>query len=308
MEYRDEFLDHLRVQGFRPRTLVKFEFNLDRFFSYLFEQGITKISEVTRQHVESYRLHVFSLTSKATGQKRSIGFIYARLNVVKKYFRYLTGRGHLFIDPTRNLTYPKTVRALPRGILSQEEIELLLTKPNLKTASGLRDRAILELFYCSGLRLQEMVNLNLYDLDLPQGIIRINKGKNQKDRVIPIGRIAADFIGQYLAKIRPRWARSSLESALFLTAYRSRINPQTVNVNVRKYARRLFPGRRISCHSLRHTCATHLLRGGANIRYIQQLLGYSCITTTQIYTRVSPIDLKAAHQKYHPRGKLSKKP
>lgn len=308
MEYREEFLDHLRVQGYRPRTLFKFEFNLDRFFSYLFEQGITKISEVTRQHVEAYRLHVFSLTSKATGQKFSVGSIFARLNSVKKYFRYLIGHGYLFIDPARNLTYPKTVRALPRGILSQEEIELLLTKPNLKTASGLRDRAILELFYCSGLRLQEMVNLDLYDLDLPQGIIRINKGKNQKDRVIPIGRIASQFIEQYLETIRPKWARGSLQSALFLTAYGTRISDQIVNLTVRKYARRLFPGRRISCHSLRHTCATHLLRGGANLRYIQELLGHSYITTTQIYTRVSPIDLKAAHQKYHPRGKVSKKP
>ncbi len=306
MEYKEEFLSSLKAKGYRPGTLVYTELYLDRFFSFLWEQGINRIQEVTPAIIEAYQRHIFSLTSKQTGRCLTPRTIFTRLSVIKKYFQYLTAHGHLLINPAGNISLPAIPDTLPKNILQEEELKLLLNKPDLKTKIGLRDQAILELFYSAGIRRQELINLNLYDVDLPQRIIRINKGKRQKDRVIPIGKLAGISLEKYLSRVRSQWSRSSLESALFISNRGQRLKPQTLNYTVVKYARKLYPDKKISCHSLRHSCATHLLKGGASLRIIQELLGHSSLNSTQVYTRVSPIDLKAAHRKYHPRGKAAR--
>ncbi|MFA5373956.1 MAG: tyrosine-type recombinase/integrase [Candidatus Omnitrophota bacterium] len=303
MEYRNEFLSYLKAKGYRPGTLIYTELYLDHFFSFLWRQGIKQIQNITADIMEQYQRHIFSLTSQQTKKKLTARTIFTRLNVIKKYFQYLTAYGHLLIDPAGNISLPAIPASLPKNILQEEELTLLLSQPNVKTNIGLRDRAILELFYSTGIRRQELINLNLYDIDLTQRIIRINKGKRQKDRVIPIGKLSALSLEKYLSRVRSQWSRSSLESALFVTSQGNRLKPQTLNYTVKKYARKLYPDKKVSCHSLRHSCATHLLKGGASLRVIQELLGHSSLNSTQVYTRVSPIDLKAAHRKYHPRGK-----
>lgn len=303
MEYKEEFLQNLKAKGYRPGTLGYTELYLDHFFSYLWRHGIRQIQEVTVTTVEQYQRHIFSLTSKQTKKKLTARTIFTRLNVIKKYFHYLTAHGHLLINPAGKLAVPAIPDTLPKNILQEEELPPLLNKPALKSKIGVRDKAILELFYSTGIRRQELLNLNLYDVDLIQRIIRINKGKRQKDPVIPIGKLSAISLEKYLSQVRSQWSRSSLESALFITSQGQRLKPQTVNYTVKKYARKLYPEKKISCHSLRHSCATHLLKGGASLRVIQELLGHSSLNSTQVYTRVSPIDLKAAHKKYHPRGK-----
>jgi integrase/recombinase XerD len=303
MEYRNEFLSYLKAKGYRPGTLIYTELYLDHFLSFLRQQGISRINEATPAIIETYQRHIFSLTSKQTKKKLTARTIFTRLNVIKKYFQYLTAHGHLLIDPAGNISLPAIPDSLPKNILQEEELKLLLSQPNVKTNIGLRDQAILELFYSTGIRRQELINLNLYDIDLTQRIIRINKGKRQKDRVIPIGKVASLSLARYLNQVRSQWSRSSLESALFITSQGHRLKPQTLNYTVKKYACKLYPDKKVSCHSLRHSCATHLLNGGASLRVIQELLGHSSLNSTQVYTRVSPIDLKAAHKKYHPRGK-----
>lgn len=303
MEYGNEFLEYLKAKGYRPGTLVYTELYLDRFFSFLWEQGIRQIQNITADTVEQYQRHIFSLTSKQTKKKLTARTIFTRLNVIKKYFQYLIAHGHLLINPAGKLILPKIPDSLPKNILQEEELPPLLNKPDLKSKIGVRDKAILELFYSTGIRRQELINLNLYDIDLTQRIIRINKGKRQKDRVIPLGKFASLSLNKYLSIVRSQWNRSSLQPALFITSQGQRLKPQTLNYTVKKYASKLYPDKKISCHSLRHSCATHLLKGGASLRVIQELLGHSSLNSTQVYTRVSPVDLKAAHRKYHPRGK-----
>ncbi len=305
--HRQEFLSHLKAKGYRPGTLIYTELYLDHFLSFLWQQGIRRMQEVTPAIIEAYQRHIFSLTSKQTKKQLTARTIFTRLNVVKKYFQYLTAHGHLLIDPAGNISLPAIPDTLPKNILQEEELPPLLNKPDLKTKIGLKDQAILELFYSTGIRRQELLNLNLYDIDLKQKVIRINKGKRQKDRVIPIGKLSAISLDKYLSQVRSQWSRSSLESALFITSRGHRLKPQTLNYTVKKYACKLYPDKKISCHSLRHSCATHLLQGGASLRVIQELLGHSSLNSTQVYTRVSPIDLKTAHRKYHPRGKISKR-
>ncbi len=306
MEYKEEFLSSLKTKGYRPGTLAYTELYLDHFFSFLWQQGIRQIQNVTADTMEQYQRHIFSLTSKQTKKKLTARTIFTRLNVVKKYFRYLTAHEHLLIDPARNISLPAIPDTLPKNILQEEELKILLSQPNVKTNIGLRDQAILELFYSTGIRRQELINLNLYDVDLTQRIIRINKGKRQKDRVIPIGKLASLSLSRYLNQVRSQWNRSSLQSALFITSQGNRLKPQTLNYTVKKYALKLYPDKKISCHSLRHSCATHLLKGGASLRVIQELLGHNSLNSTQVYTRISSIDLKTAHRKYHPRGKAAK--
>lgn len=305
MEYREEFLAYLKAKGYRPGTMVYTELYLNNFFNYLQDQGINQINQVTPTIIEDYQKYTFVLKSQQTKKNLNLRTIFTRLNTVKKYFQYLNQRKYILIDPTRNLSLPKPENHLPKNILQEQEIKLLLDKPNLKTSLGLRDKAILELLYSTGIRRQELINLNFYDIDGQNRIIRINQGKNQKDRVLPLGKIASIYLDKYLHTVRTRCIRNKTEQALFITQEENRLKPQTLNYTVKKYLKTIYPDRKISPHTLRHTCATHMLRGGANLRIIQQMLGHSSLTSTQVYTKISPIDLKEAHKKHHPRGKIS---
>ena len=304
MLYRfiEEFRDYLVKRGLSERHIERTCLSLKDFSLYLEEIGIQNVSGVTLKILQDYQREINSrISSRGTPYCAHTRGVH--ICSLRSFFRYLLDKNIVLANYAIHLKLPKVDR-IPKNILSLSEVEALLSQPDLKTFKGLRDKAILEVFYSTGIRRMEMVNLNVYDVDLDQEILFIRQGKGAKDRVVPLGEWASFYLRKYLDE-REKVAKS--ESALFVNARkreRMRIDYQVITIIVREYARRAGIEKKVGCHGLRHTCAVHFLEGGADVRAVQELLGHRYLETTQIYLTVSKEALKKAHRKSHPRGKL----
>ena len=226
----------------------------------------------------------------------------AYLLVVMRFFRLLEERGFLLRNPAATLKIPKG-RRLARPVLTANEAQRLMEEPLVDERLGKRDRALLELMYGSGLRRAECSRLDVMDVDLSSSVVRVREGKGKKDRVVPLTCRAAEAIAVYLKDERPILSRSTRERALFLSHFHQRLSVQSVGLAVKRRARAAGIIKRVSSHSLRHACATHLLRGGASIRHIQRILGHKDLVTTALYAAVEASDLKKVIAKAHPRAR-----
>ena len=296
-----QYLEHLKVQNYAARTVEAIEAHLRVFFGYLERETRTKdLVELAHEDLGAYQNWLYFTPSAATERPLSFGAQHNRLWAAQGFFRFLFKRGILFHDPSASLEKPKVRKPLPRGILKPEQVLALLRAPHEGTALGLRDRAILELLYATGIRSAELCGLTLQDVDREAGQIRVT-GKGSKERVIPAGRIALNWLWRYLLEARPRLVRGADPGWVFLSTRGHALQRRDLTLLVEKYARRAgLPGT-TGPHALRHTCATHLLQVGADIRTIQVLLGHASLSTTQVYTRVDIADLKKVHAAYHPR-------
>ncbi|MGH7228405.1 MAG: tyrosine-type recombinase/integrase [Nitrospiraceae bacterium] len=226
------------------------------------------------------------------------------VSVLRSFFGWLTERCVLLFDPAEDLTLGRGSAPLPKAVLTESEVKALLVAPGTD-ALGLRDRAILETLYSTGLRRAELCNLDLFDVDSERGTVRVRSGKGGRDRVVPIGNHALAALRSYLQKARPGLVAGPRQPALFLAAVTGRrLKMKTINHVVRKHAEAAGLEKRVTPHVLRHTCATHLLQGGADVRHVQRILGHASVATTQIYTRVLIGDLVVAHRRHHPRETL----
>ena len=223
-----------------------------------------------------------------------------RLSALRRFYRYQVQRGTLDHDPSARLESPRLARRLP-GVLSETQVEELLAAPDVSSALGLRDRAMLELLYASGLRVSELVGLTLNRVNLTQSTLRVS-GKGAKERLVPFGEEAADWLERYLARGRPEILAGRVSEALFPSRRAKAISRQAFWQAIKRYALRAGIEREISPHTLRHAFATHLLDHGADLRVLQMLLGHSDLSTTQIYTHVARERLKQIHAEHHPRG------
>jgi integrase/recombinase XerD len=299
---RDRYLKHLEVLGYSPATVKAHGYLLRRFFGFLTARGVLDLGAVTREDVAGYQVHLHeSLSPKGT--PLGVGARNNALKVVKALYRHLKEEDYLATDPAREVRYARTPKPLPRSVLSVPEVKKLLRAPDTGSVLGYRDRAVLEVLYSTGIRRQELINLKLEDLDLSQGLLRVNLGKGAKDRVVPLGRIACRILDNYLHHIRPRLLRDPFEVHVFLSLGGRKLGNNTAWEIVRRTVKKTKLDKSVSPHSFRHTCATLMLRNQANIRHIQELLGHSSLNTTQVYAHVSVADLKAVHEKCHPREK-----
>lgn len=302
----EAFLDFRKKKNYALGTLAYNRIFLEDFGAYL-EQSLRKeIQAVTPADLEGYVRYLALHYKPRYREKLSEPSIFARVSVVRGFFRYLTKRGHLLYDPSLNMPQPKINTHAPRVTLTVDEVERLLEVPNLKTATGLRDRAILEVFYSTGLRAGELVKLNLFDIDLKEKTVRVVKGKGGKDRTVPLGEVAVFFLHRYLREGRPKLIRTEKENALFVSRQGNRLENSSLMMMMREVRERASLEKRVTCHVLRHTFATHMLEGGADIRDIQRLLGHASPETTQIYARVSEENLHEVLRKSHPAEKLRK--
>ena len=293
--------DHLAARGLSPRTIPDYLHNVEIFLNYLEEIGITEIEEVDRHIMADYQVKLLDHTyrGKPIGAKAKT----RRLTTVKGFFQYLIKSGVVTSDPTVDVELPKTPKYLPRNILTKKEMGKLLEIPNLNTPLGIRDRAIMEVFYSTGIRVSELCNLALNDVDTVRGELRVNQGKNAKDRVVPLGEVACDYLERYLRKSRPKLAPRPDQNTLFVSKNGRKIHYTNLSLFISNYAQKAGIKKKISTHNLRHTCASHLLQGKADIRHIQEILGHRSLATTQIYTKVEIADLKKVHRQSHPREK-----
>lgn len=307
----EEYLKEIQAQGLSAGTHSSKKQKLYRLLDFLLTRSITNMNQVTQQTIEDYHTSVRERRKYHTEKLLNVRTVILHLSAVKLFFKWLVNRKIIFVDPSASLELPKVIRPLPRNILSQKEMERILLIPDVSTLIGMRTRAILEVFYGTGIRRQELLNLNLYDIDLSEGILKINKGKGSKDRVLPLGKTARYFIKKYIQEVRgksvhPMNLGQSLkrqkEPALFLNSYGKRLGGSRVERMVRSLVNQVNPRVKRVCHSLRHSFATHMLQGGADLRKLQEMLGHSRLRSTEIYTQVKPLDLKKTYRKYHPRA------
>ncbi len=230
---------------------------------------------------------------------------YSRLVTICTFFRWLSRHDHLLHNPAADLELPRTERRLPKAVLSAAEVEQVMAQPALDTPLGVRDRAMLEVLYSTGLRRRELISLSMGDIDHDRGTLMVRLGKGRKDRVVPIGDRALAWVNKYISDVRATLAREDAdEGLLFLTDDGKRMGHCRIGDIVRGYVDAADIGKRGSCHLFRHTAATLMLEGGADTRFIQHMLGHEQLSSTQLYTRVAIGKLKEVHTATHPGAKL----
>jgi len=298
----DAWLDWLESRAYSPRTVGVNFWALRAFLTWAHERALTRPEVITKPILESYQRWLWRY-QQASGRPLSVVTQRHRLGAVQKLFAWLCRENLLPSNPAADLTLPrKPAESLPKA-LAREEVAALLAVPDVRDPLGVRDRAILETLYATGLRRSELVSLDLADLDRARSTLTVRKGKGGKDRVVPLGEHAVHWIERYLAECRPRLEVSAREPALFLTGYGERFSAGFLGNWVRRVLVEAKIDRPGSCHLLRHSCATHMLEGGADIRFIQQLLGHASLETTQVYTALTIQQLREVHTRCHPHGR-----
>ncbi len=289
-----EFKQQLRVRGYAPATIEIYRKNLDQFAAWLTRNNISDLRQVTRQVMLDYQSYV--MAQVVAMETRAL-----KIRAVKRLFEHLEENHRLLISPTEGII--ETCRRHRRigPVLTMAEMKKLLEQPNLSLKTHIRDRAVMEVLYSTGIRLNELLCLEIYHVDLIEDVLYIRHGKGGRQRVVPLGKTAAAGVKAYLEKIRPCYAKKNpKERRLFLLITGRAMTPASVRGLLVKYRDQAGIKTSVSPHTLRRTCATHLLQNGADIRHIQELLGHKSLKTTQAYTKIMPREVKQIHDKTHP--------
>jgi len=292
-ELIEQFLSYISVErGMANNTLSSYKRDLSMFAGYLKSKKIDSINNVSRQAINSFMM---------AEKERGLGSnsISRELACIKSFFKFLLKENIVKEDAAAIIESPKLWKKLPYT-LSEAEIEVLLSAPNIRDVMEMRDKACLELMYATGMRVSELVNLKMDDVNLGAGFVKCF-GKGSKERIVPFGKKAKEGIERYLEKSRPSFLKNKISNFLFLRKGGKAMSRQTFWKIIKRYVKAARIKKKVTPHSLRHSFATHILERGADLRIVQEMLGHSDISTTQIYTHVSKDRLKSIHQKFHPR-------
>lgn len=301
----EEHLQWMAMMAYAEATIRNRRAYLKVFLTWCEERSLQYPEDLTRPVLERYRAHLYH-HRKPDGRPLSLQVQQYRLEGVRMFGKWLARQHYLTHNPAAELELPKTAQKLPRHLLSRLDVEQIINRPDIADPLGLRDRAILETLYSTGLRRMELARLKLHDIDLEQGIVLVREGKGKKDRYVPIGERALAWLDKYLTEVRPSLAAEPHDDErVFLTVDGEPFSGNRLSELVGERIREIVPKAEGACHLLRHAMATHMLEGGADIRYIQAMLGHSDLTSTQVYTRVSIGTLKAVHADRHPAARLS---
>jgi integrase/recombinase XerD len=278
-ENLESFLDYLSIErGLAQNTIISYRYDLIKYISFLKKKKINSFNQTNKVLINNYFVYL-------RGKDLEINSISRNLVAVKMFYRFLLMEGLIKEDTTSLIEFPRVSKKLPH-VLSLREINLLLDKANFTGKLGLRDQAVLELFYATGLRVSELIYLKINDLNMENRMLKC-MGKGSKERIIPFGNKAYQYLSLYLDKVRPKLVKNPDEDTLFLNSRGERLSRQGVFYLVKLYAQKARIEKKVTPHTLRHTLATHLLENGADLRSVQEMLGHSDISTTQIYTHVS---------------------
>ena len=294
-----DHLEHLKVRNYAADTIRVRALYVRAFALWCLDRDLHQPALITKPILESFQRHLYRVR-KSDGNPLSWSSQKLHLTQVNQFFRYLVKRNHLPFNPASEIELPKQPQSLPSAILSEDEVERILAEPDVTTTLGLRDRAILETFYSCGIRRAELCRLRLDQLDVARKAIFIKNGKGQKDRYVPIGLRALLWIARYVESARDKLLLDGNEPALFLTKDGKPLSPDSLTEYGHRYIESAGIGKPGACHIFRHTMATLMLENGADIRFIQAILGHQSLETTQIYTRTSLRKLLEVHSKTHP--------
>lgn len=302
-----KYLEWLAVRNYSEKTVKIRLLCVGYFITWAEQRGLSKPGEVSKPVVERYQRFLFNLR-KQNGDPLSTRTQVSRLAAVKAWFKWLARHNHIPFNPAGELDMPRQEHRLPRAVLTEREVELVIDQPDVNDSLGLRDRAVLETLSSTGMRRMELIGLKTYDLDAERGTVLIRQGKGKKDRMVPIGDRALSWVSRYLREVRPKLLiGDGGRDVLFLTHFGEAFHPEYLTRLVSEYVAAAEVGKKGSCHIFRHTMATLMLEGGADIRFIQAMLGHAKLDTTMVYTQVSIRMLKQVHTATHP-AKLNRKP
>jgi integrase/recombinase XerD len=296
--YMDEHFEWMLITGYTPDTVRGRRQAIRRFIAWCDDRGLSDPKEITKPILERYQRHLFYYR-KADGAPLSLGSQHAALTPLKTFFKWLAKENHILWNPASELELPPQPKHLPRALLSVEDVEAILRAADHSTVMGLRDRAMLEVLYSTGLRRTELANLRRYDADLSRLIVFVREGKGRKDRVVPLGERAGLWLDKYMAQSRPQFIGAECD-ALFVNDYGEPVAPDYLASKVRRYMDEAGIDKPGSCHLFRHACATHMLDNGADIRFIQAMLGHAALSSTERYTHVAIGKLQQIHAATHP--------
>ncbi|MFZ2651068.1 MAG: site-specific tyrosine recombinase XerC [Burkholderiaceae bacterium] len=310
MRYMEEHFEWMLVTGYSADTIRARRVGLRKFIAWADERSIDDPREITKPMLERYQRWLFyyrkpgsssdgKTDGKDAGAPLTIGMQYQYLAPLKTWFRWLSREHHILANPAADLDLPRQPKRLPRSTPTVQEVEAILAEAEHDTPQGLRDRALLETLYATGLRRMELVGTAIYDADLTRGLLWVRHGKGGRERVVPLGERAVAWLDKYLTEARPELLAADT-AALFLSDYGEPVRADYVSDKVKRYMEFAGVHKVGSAHLLRHACATHMLEGGADIRFIQEMLGHASIETTEIYTHVSIDKLIAVHKATHP--------
>ena len=292
-----EFKHQLKVKGYAPATIDSYTKNLGQFTAWLSGRDIGDLRQVTRQVILDYQTHV--MAQPLAMETRAL-----KIRAVKRLFEYLEAGHQLLVNPTEGIVETCRQNKKIGPVLSVAEMRKLLEQPNLSWPGQIRDRAIMEVFYSTAIRLDELLSLEVYHVDVKSRVIYVRKGKGNRQRVVPLGKQAAHFLTEYLNRIRPVYAKKNPKTrTLFLCQSGRPVTREAIRARLKEYREKAGITKPVSPHVFRRSCATHLLQGGADIRYVQKLLGHKEIKTTQQYTKIKPVEVKQVHEKTHPNQK-----
>jgi integrase/recombinase XerD len=296
--YMEAHFEWMLVTGYTPYSVKGRRIAIRRFIAWCDERGIEKPTDISKAILERYQRYLYYYR-KTNGEPLSIGTQAGHLAPLKTWFKWLCRQNHILFNPASELEIPPLPRRLPRYILSIQEVEAILNEAEPTNAYGLRDRALLEFLYSTGLRRMEATNVSRFDVDVHRRVVFVREGKGRKDRVVPIGERALAWLDRYILEARPQLLTAE-HDILFVTDYGEPANPAFIAKRVKVYmefAKVHKPG---ATHLFRHAMATHMLEAGADVRILQALLGHSNLNTTEIYTHVSIDHLRAIHDATHP--------
>jgi len=274
---------------------------LEKFFEYLATvHDIYDLNKITKDIIYEYQLYEYK-RKNLKGRLNTIAVQNNALKPIKDFFKFLKEKDYIIADPTIDISYAKEPKNFPRGILTIPEVRKMLQVPDLTNPIGYRDKTIMEVLYSSGIRKSELNNLMLRDVDYIDGFLTIEQGKGKKDRVVPIGEAACKYLENYINSIRTEFIKIPYNDYLFLSNRGNRLYNNAVWYLIKKYGKKAGIKKNVFPHGFRHTCATSMLRNNANIKSIQEILGHSCLSSTQIYIHVTITELKETHKRCHPR-------
>jgi integrase/recombinase XerD len=292
---------HLESLNYSPQTLQTLEVYFHRFAEFLAESKISDLQTLTATTLADFQRWVFYQPT-IKGSARTVASQNRVLSSIRNFFAFLTREGYLAHNPAQALRLSREPDALPKNVLTPEEARRLIEAPDTQTLSGYRDRTLLEVLYATGIRKAELRNLTVDAVNLEEELLRVNRGKGRKDRVVPLSSVACQYLENYIKAIRPELLKGRDTDKLFLSIRDGLpIGVHGIKHIITQYVRKLRLKKHVTCHLWRHSCATHLLKNNANLRHVQEMLGHKSLATTERYLRLTITDLKEAHRKFHPR-------